>query len=161
MAVPALTPAAASAAPERAARLRSPLLLALAALLAFEALGGLVIFTARLTAGTAPGETVHVIGGVLLTVVYTVYQWRHWRRVRPFRRRLDHGLGLIAALTMAFVNLTGLWLGIPWWQGRDVPLELRYPAALSAVHNVAAMLVVSFVPAHLGAVLLRGRGSPP
>lgn len=160
MAVPALTPSPASAARERAARLRSPLLLALAALLGFEALGGLVIFVARLTAGTAPGETLHVIGGVLLTGLYAVYQWRHWRSVRPFVRRLDHGLGLLAALTMAFVNLTGLWLGVSWWQGRDVPLELRYPATLSAVHNVAAMLVVSFVPAHLGAVLLRARRAP-
>jgi hypothetical protein len=158
VALPALTRGPGNA--ERAGRLRSPLLLALAALLGLEALGGLVIFVARLTAGTAPGETLHVVAGVGFTVLYAVYQWRHWRRVRPFRRLLDHGLGLIAALMIAFVNITGLWLGVLWWQGRHLPLDMRYPSGLAAMHNVAAMLVVSFVPAHLGAVLLRAGRAP-
>ncbi|MBI1797194.1 MAG: hypothetical protein HYR74_09095 [Candidatus Eisenbacteria bacterium] len=144
----------------RARRLRSPLLIALWALLAFEALGGLVLFTARLVAGASPGEGLHVAGGLALTVCYAVYQWQHWRRVRPFRARLDHGLGLIAALAMALVNLSGMWLGLDWWRGRALPPAARYPTALSGVHNVASMVVLSFVLAHLGAVLQRDRRAP-
>ena len=144
----------------RARRLRSPLLLSLWALLAFEAGGGLVIFVARLVRSATPGEALHVVAGIALTAVYALYQWRHWRRVRPFRPQLHHALGLIAALFMAATNLTGLWLAAYWWQDRvAVPIEaaVRYPALLCAAHNVASMVVLTFVGAHLGAVLFRDR----
>jgi hypothetical protein len=61
---------------------------------------------------------------------------------------------------MALVNLTGLALAACWWQDRvHAPTAdpVRYPVALSAVHNVASMVVLSFVLAHLGAVVSRGR----
>ncbi len=111
-------------------------------------------------AGATPGEALHVVAGVALTAVYAVYQWRHWARVRLLPRRLDHVLGVIAALFMALVNLTGLWLAAFWWQDRfaaPTTAAVRYPPVLSAVHNVASMVVLTFVGAHLGAVLLRDR----
>jgi hypothetical protein len=143
--------------PGRARRLRSPLLLALGALLAFEALGGLVLFVARLVAGRAPGATGHVLVGIALTAVYAVYQWRHWARVRPYRGQLHYALGLIAAFAMALVNLSGLWLAAAWWPARSTAGLVRYPPTLSALHNVAGMVVLTFVGAHLGAVLFRDR----
>ncbi len=127
-------------------------------LLAVEALGGLVIFFARLAWGVIPGETLHVIGGVALTVAYAIYQWQHWSRVAPFRARLDYALGLIAAVFMAATNLTGLWLGALWWHVRISEASgeaVRYPSALSAAHNIGSMVVLTFVGAHLGAVLTR------
>jgi hypothetical protein len=144
----------------RGRRLGAPLLLVVWGLLGFEAIGGLVIFVARLVVGTTPGEALHVIAGVMLTGAYAIYQWRHWTRVRPFRPQFHYALGLIAALSMALVNLTGLWLGVCWWQDRiAVPTSgpVRYPPLLSAGHNVASMLVLAFVGAHLGAVLFRDR----
>lgn len=100
--------------------------------------------------------------GVALLAVYALYQWRHWRRVRPLRAQLHHALGLIAALFMALTNLTGLWLAASWWRDRAAPLgaAVRYPPLLSAVHNVASMVVLTFVGAHLGAVLFRDRDRP-
>lgn len=125
-------------------------------LLALEALGGLVIFVARLLDGTLPGETLHVIAGLALTVVYAVYQWTHWRRVAPFRARPDYALGLLAALSMALVGLTGLVLAAGWWRGRGAgPVD--YPPFLSAIHNIGSMVVLTFAGAHLGAVLRRDR----
>jgi predicted O-methyltransferase YrrM len=110
-----------------------------------------------------PGETLHVVAGLALTVVYAVvYQWRHWVRVRPFRRQLHYALGLIAALFMAATNLTGLWLGALWLRDRVIaPMEtaVRYPPLLGAVHNVASMVVLTFVGAHVGAVLLPRPGA--
>jgi len=145
-------------APEpRARRLRSPLLVSLWALLAFEALGGLTLFAARLIAGASPGEAAHVIAGVALTAVYAIYQFQHWRRVGPFRPQLHYALGLIAAIFMALVNLSGLWLAAFWWRERMGVAPVRYPALLSAAHNVASMVVLTFVLAHLGAVLFRSR----
>jgi hypothetical protein len=144
----------------RARRLRSPLLLSLWTLLAFEAGGGLVIFVARLVRGATPGEALHIVAGIALTAVYALYQWRHWRRVRPFRPQLHHALGLIAALFMAATNLTGLGLAACWWQDRvatPIGAAVRYPALLCAAHNVASMVVLTFVGAHLGAVLFRDR----
>jgi hypothetical protein len=144
----------------RARRLRSPLLVALWALLAFEAAGGLVLFTARLVAGASPGEAAHVAGGVALTAIYAIYQFQHWRRVSPFRPQVHYGLGLIAAIFMALVNLSGLWLAAFWWRARigaAGAAPVRYPALLSAAHNVASMVVLTFVLAHLGAVLFRSR----
>ena len=88
-------------------------------LLAFEAVGGIVIFVARLAAGRTPGEALHVGAGVALTIAYAFYQWRHWRRV-GYQRGLHFVMGLLAALFMALVNLTGLALGVAWWRDRVV-----------------------------------------
>lgn len=142
----------------RSRRLRAPLLLAVWALLAFEAAGGIVIFVARLAAGSTPGESLHVAVGLALTVVYAVYQWRHWLRVR-FQRGLHFLIGLLAASSMALTNLTGLWLGAVWWRDRVAghAAQAAYPVALSAVHNIGGMLVLTFVGAHLAAVLMRDR----
>ena len=142
--------------PPRALRLRAPLLLALAVLLGFEAVGGLVIFFARLAAGSTPGVAVHVAGGVALTFVYAAYQWGHWRRVAPWRGRLDHVLGLIAALSLVVTQGSGLWLAREWWNARLARVAIvPYDPAVSALHNVMNMLVLTFAGAHLGAVLQR------
>jgi hypothetical protein len=139
----------------RARRLRAPLLVALWALLAFEAVGGLVIFFARLAVGTLPGAAAHVFAGVALTFAYAVYQWGHWNRVSPFRSRLDHALGLIAAIAMALTQVSGLVLAWPWWQARGGGAPAVYDPMLSGAHNVMSMFVLTFVGAHLGAVLQR------
>lgn len=142
----------------RARRLRAPLLVTLWSLLAVEGVGGIVIFFARLAAGRTPGETLHVLAGAALTLVYAVYQWQHWTRISPWRSRLDYALGLIAALSMAAALGTGLVLAAPWWEMRAVARSgeaVAYPTALSAAHNIMSMLVLTFVGAHLAAVLLR------
>ncbi len=140
----------------RAARLRAPVLVALWLLLAVESVGGMLIFFARLASGTRPGETLHVLAGLVLTLLYVAYQWRHWLRVTPFRPRLDYVMGAIAAGVMALTLLSGLWLGLDWWYARAHGASaVRYPPLLSAVHDVGSMLVLAFVGAHLGAVLTR------
>lgn len=141
----------------RARRLRAPLFLALAALLAFETVGGLVIFVARLAYGALPGETLHVIAGVPLAAVYAIYQWRHWRRVGPLRGRVDDTLGVLSATFMAVTLASGFLLGATWWTHGDAAGAAPYDATLSAVHNIGTMLVVAFVLAHVGAVLRRDR----
>jgi len=130
------------------------------ALLAFEAIGGLVIFFARLAFGTTPGETLHVLAGLALVAAYAIYQWRHWTRVRPVRARLDYTLGLFSLGFMTLTLLTGLALAWPWWQARVVAptgAEVQYPSLLAAAHNAATVMVLSFVGAHFGSVLLRDR----
>lgn len=142
----------------RTARLRAPLLVVLLVLLGFEALGGLIIFFARLVWGTTPGEALHVLAGALLTAVYALYQWRHWTRVRPFHPRLDYALGLLSAIFMVLTQATGIALAVPWWEQRmaaHTTGEVAYPAVLSAAHNIGSMLVLTFFGAHLGAVLAR------
>lgn len=143
--------------PPRAQRLRAPVLVTLAVLLAVEALGGFVIFVARLVNGSAPGTALHTLAGVALTAVYAAYQWPHWRRVRPVRARLDYALGLIAAASMILTQATGLALGALWWRALSAPASAVYPPLLSAVHNIGSMVVLTFAGAHLGAVLLRDR----
>ena len=132
------------------------MLVVLWALLAIESAGGLVIFFARLAAGRTPGEALHVAGGVALTFAYAAYLWGHWRRVSPWRARLDHALGLIAALALGLVQLTGLWLGLEWWRAHAGGVSaVAYTPLVSAAHNVMTMFVLTFVGAHLGAVLQR------
>jgi hypothetical protein len=136
------------------------LLVALWLLLAFEAAGGLVIFCARLVLGRTPGEALHVGAGVALTAVYAAYQWSHWARVAPFRARLDYTLGLIASLALALTQITGLWLAVSWWRDRiahPTTAGVGYPPSLSALHNIGSVAVLTFVGAHLGAVLMRDR----
>ena len=121
-----------------------------------------MIFVARLAVGATPGEALHVVAGVMLTVVYAIYQAAHWNRVAPFRARLDYALGLIAALSMALANLTGLALAVFWWRARSAlpPVSADYPPLLSGAHNIFSMLVLTFVGAHLAAVLMRERRRP-
>lgn len=138
----------------RAARIRAPLLLLVWGLLAIEAAGGLLIFFARLASGTTPGVALHVGGGLALTVAYALYQWNHWRRVAPFRARLDYAIGLIAAIALSLTQLSGLWLGLEWWRARAGG-RAAYTPMLSGAHNVMSMFVLTFVLAHLGAVLQR------
>jgi len=141
----------------RARRLRAPLLVMLGALLAIEAAGGILIFFARLAFGSLPGLALHVVAGVALTFVYAAYQWRHAMRVLPVRPRLDYVLGLLAA---AFVVLTlgsGLALALPWWRSRGLRALPAYPTRVMALHIIGCMLVLTFVAAHLGAVLKRDR----
>jgi hypothetical protein len=142
----------------RARRLRAPLLITVWTLLGVEALGGLVLFFARLAAGSMPGETLHVAGGAAFTLAYAIYQWQHWSRVAPWRGRLDYVLGLIAALAMGVTLATGYALAWPWWNTRMVAHgreAVAYPVLLVAAHNIMSMLVLTFVASHLAAVLLR------
>ena len=146
----------------RGRRLRAPLLVTLWGLLVIEGVGGIVIFFARLAAGRTPGEALHVVAGALLTLVYAIYQWQHWTRVSPWRSRMDYAMGLIAALSMGGALGTGLWLAWPWWQARIVAgsrFAVAYPTVVSAAHNIMSMLVLTFVGAHLAAVLLRDRAA--
>jgi hypothetical protein len=127
-------------------------------LLALEALGGLMIFFARLAWGTTPGEALHVIAGVLLVPPYVLYQWQHWTRVRPVRARLDYGLGILSAVFMVATLATGLGLGAAWWRSRTIEHAsgaVPYAPVLSAAHNIGTMLVLTFFGAHLIAVLAR------
>jgi hypothetical protein len=144
----------------RSRRLRAPLLVLLWWLLGIEAAGGLLIFVMRLAAGTMPGETLHVVAGAGLTLVYAIYQWQHWGRVAPWRTRLDYALGLIAASAMGLTLLTGYVLAWPWWTARVVRRvgdTVAYSPLVSAAHNIMSMLVLTFVLAHLAAVLLRDK----
>jgi len=142
----------------RRERLRAPLLVALWSLLGIDAAGGLVIFFARLAWGTTPGIALHVWAGLALAAAYTAYQIGHWSRVSPLRARLDYTLGLLSAGTMTAALVTGLLLALPWWRARATGQSAMYPPLLSAVHNIGSMLVLTFVGAHLGAVLWRDRG---
>jgi len=141
----------------RARRLRSPLLVTLAVLLAVEAAGGIVIFFARLAFGTLPGTTLHVVAGVAFTVVYAIYQWQHGVRVWPVRARLDYALGLFAAAFILLTLISGFVLAVPWWKVRGRPAAPAYPSSATAFHIIGCMLVLTFVGAHLGAVLHRDR----
>ena len=142
----------------RSGRLRAPLLVTLWWLLGIEAAGGLLVFIARLASGRTPGESLHVVAGALLTLVYAAYQWQHWGRVEPWRNRLDYAMGLIAALGMGATLATGYVLAWPWWRMRIAMHRdgaVPYPPPVSAAHNIMSMLVLTFVGAHLAAVLLR------
>lgn len=119
-----------------------------------------MLLFARVAFGTTPGVALHVLAGLLLTVVYTIYQIRHWNRVAPWRSRPDYVLGLIAAVTLAATDITGLVLGWQWWSTRlDGTGITHYAVALSAVHTLGTMLVLAFASAHLAAVLARDRGA--
>jgi hypothetical protein len=138
--------------------MRAPVLVLLWWLLGFEAAGGLLIFFMRLASGQTPGEMLHVVVGAMFTIVYIAYQWPHWTRVRPWRSRLDYALGLIAACSMIATLATGYALAWPWWQLRMQalsPAPVSYSTVVSAAHNIMSMLVLTFVGAHLAAVLLR------
>ena len=140
--------------------MRSPVLVVLAALFAIEAVTGLILFAARLISGRAPGESIHIAAGAAVVGVYAVYQARHWARVRSLRWRLDHGLGLLAAVFMVLTLASGAVLALSWWDTQaepDTAAKVAYSPLWSALHNVASLLILTFLGAHLCAVLFRDR----
>ena len=61
---------------------------------------------------------------------------------------------------MGLTLATGFVLAWPWWLARVVARThgaVAYPSLVSAAHNIMSMLVLTFVLAHLAAVLLRDR----
>lgn len=144
----------------RRRRLLAPLLLSVWALFAVTAGGGLVVFFARLAVGSEPGMALHVVAGLALLAAWAVYQWTHWARVAPWRRRLDYVLGLVAACSMALALASGLPLALEWWAARGAGRAASYAPWLSGAHNVMSMLVLTFVAAHLFAVLDRDTRRP-
>lgn len=150
--------------PARRRRLQAPSLVVLGLLLVIESVGGLAIFFMRLATGALPGETLHVVAGAALTLVYAAYQWQHWARVAPWRNRLDYVLGLIATLSLVVTLATGIVLTVPWWEVRMVAgsdAAVTYATLTSAAHNIMGMLVMTFVGAHVAAVLRRDRPRAP
>ncbi|MEO5988610.1 MAG: hypothetical protein ABIU54_12140 [Candidatus Eisenbacteria bacterium] len=139
----------------RASRLASPLLITLWVLFGIEAVTGLIIFFARLALGSAPTVSLHWFAGFAFTLVYAVYQVKHWNRVQPVRARLDHILGLLATTSLIVTQVSGYGVGAEWFVRARPPGYVSFPATLAATHNVMSMLSLTFVGAHLGAVLLR------
>ncbi len=80
-------------------------------LLMFESLSGFVLFFARgfLSAPQLLGAA-HWWLGVLLAVPYSIYQWRHYLRVRGFSDVLQYQVGLTSFVTLLIVIISGLVL---------------------------------------------------
>jgi len=61
---------------------------------------------------------------------------------------------------MSLTNATGIVLAWIWWQARRTGADPHYPVALSALHTLGTMMVLTFSGAHLAAVLQRDRSVP-
>ena len=68
--------------------------------------------------------------------------------VSRYNSDLANGLGNLASRTLTMIG--------KYFRG-----EVPYPTALSSAHNIGSMLVLTFVLAHVGAVLMRARGMRP
>ena len=92
-------------------RWRALLLSVVFNLFMFESLSGFILFFSRgiLPMPASLGAT-HWWLGVVLVVPYSIYQWRHYLRVRGFNDVLQYQVGLITFFTMAFVVISGVVL---------------------------------------------------
>jgi hypothetical protein len=92
-------------------RWRALLLSVVFNLFMFESLSGFVLFFTR---GLLPVPdslgAAHWWLGVVLSVPYSIYQWRHYMRVRGFRDVLQYQVGLITFFIMAAVVVSGVVL---------------------------------------------------
>jgi hypothetical protein len=95
----------------RWARWRAPMLNLVFNLVMFESLSGFLLFFARgfLSNPQLLGAA-HWWLGLVLAVPYSVYQWRHYRRVRGFNDVLQYQIGLTSFFTMAAVIVSGVIL---------------------------------------------------
>ena len=77
----------------------------------FESLSGFLLFFARgfLSNPELLGD-VHWWLGLVFAVPYSIYQWRHYIRVRGFKDVLQYQIGLTSFFTMAAVILSGVIL---------------------------------------------------
>jgi hypothetical protein len=77
----------------------------------FESLSGFVLFFSRgLVSVPASMGAFHWWLGVALCVPYSVYQWRHYMRVRGFKDVLQYQVGLITFFIVAAVVVSGVLL---------------------------------------------------
>ena len=92
-------------------RWRALLLSVVFNLFMFESLSGFILFFSR---GLVPIPdslgAVHWWLGVVLVVPYSIYQWRHYMRVRGFNDVLQYQVGLMTFFIMAIVIVSGVAL---------------------------------------------------
>ncbi len=95
----------------RWARWRAPMLNLVFNLVMFESLSGFLLFFARgFLSNPALLGAAHWWLGLVFAVPYSLYQWRHYQRVRGFNDVLQYQLGLTSFFTMAAVILSGVIL---------------------------------------------------
>ena len=74
-------------------------------LVMFESLSGFLLFFARgFLSNPALLGAAHWWLGLVFAVPYSLYQWRHYQRVRGFNDVLQYQLGLTSFFTMAGVG---------------------------------------------------------
>ena len=95
----------------RWARWRAPALNLVFNLLMFESLSGFLLFFTR---GFLPNPELlgaaHWWLGVAFAVPYSIYQWRHYARVRGFKDVLQYQVGLTSFFFMSGVIVSGVIL---------------------------------------------------
>lgn len=101
--------ASVSTTPGSRLRWRALLLNVVFNLFMFESLSGFLLFFTRgfLSAPELLG-TVHWWLGVVVAVPYSIYQWRHYMRVRGFSDVLQYQIGLSSFFAMAIVIVSGV-----------------------------------------------------
>ena len=101
----------ASSVSARWGRWRAPLLNLVFNLLMFESLSGFLLFFTRGFLGNPELlGAVHWWAGLAFAAPYSVYQWRHYTRVRGFKDVLQYQVGLSGFFTMAAVIISGIVL---------------------------------------------------
>ena len=137
---------------ERAERAwRSTLAWTVTGLLFFEAVTGLLIWLLPFSVSPQFMVLTHTLVGVLVLVLWPIYQVRHWLSVRslPFTHLKVTGYGLLL-VTLACV-VTGVMLT---WQGL---FGRRISYLADAIHIATGIAALVLGGVHVGAIIVRER----
>ncbi len=130
---------------------RSPLAVAVTALLVLLGATGLWIYLAPFSAAGQVQVLVHTGLGLVLVVPYAVYQLRHWRAWRGQRLTAEMALGYTLMVGVVTSTLTGLWLT---WQAVFGP---RIGTTADLVHLVSGIAALAVLATHLWQAFRRRR----
>lgn len=109
----------------------------------FESLSGFVLFFTR---GFLPTTdllgAVHWWLGVVMAVPYSIYQWRHYMRVRGFTDVLQYQVGLFTFFSMAVVIISGVVLYF-------ATAESKAYVVIDLVHIMLGFAFLILISSHL------------
>jgi hypothetical protein len=135
--------------PNRFSRWNSSLLRLVFGLFLFETLTGFIVFfIGPILPGYQATIEAHWVVGFLTLIPFTVYQWKHYQRIRFHPKELVYQLGMLTFYSLLFTFLTGL------------PLIILEPStggyqALDLIHLMFSSLFTIALGSHLTILLRR------
>lgn len=128
-----------------------PLLAVVTGLLMFETLTGIANYLLPFSVPNQMTVLLHTIGGIVITVPYLWYQWRHWRLYRSLR--LSHTVltGYFAMAAAAALLVSGAVLTV------QASLATHISRGWDVVHLLATAALLGAAVPHVVTLALRAR----
>jgi hypothetical protein len=137
--------------PNRLAQWTSHLAVFVSGLLLFETLTGLSIFLLPFSVPNQVMVLMHTLGGLVFTILYALYQLKHWLLYRRYTMTHIKWTGYIAMIAIVACGVSGLILT---WQAA---FGTQITSFWDLMHIVSTFAILAFLVPHILIIVIRDR----